>query len=52
LVLPRNLLAEEVVLYSEPYCSDHIPQYGDRYGVFKGPFDPEHPIRIKLDQIW
>ncbi len=51
LKVPRPLYADEYVLYSEPYCSDHVPQYGDRYGVVKGPFNGE-PIRVKFDRMW
>lgn len=49
--VPKPLYADQFVLYSEPYCSDHVPQYGDRYGVVNGPFNGQ-PIRVKLDKIW
>ncbi len=52
LVLPRPLLAESLVLFSEPYCSDHIPQVGDRFGVTYGPFGNGKPIELKLDRVW
>ena len=50
--LPRHMVPDTVALFSEPYCSGHIPQYGDRFGVAHGPFGPDHPIRITLDGIW
>jgi len=53
LVLPKPLLAEEVVLFSEPYCSDHIPQHGDRFGVLRGPFGVDAgPMKVVLDSVW
>ena len=49
--MPRPLYADTFVLYSEPYCSDHVPQYGDRYGVVQGPFKGQS-IQVALDKIW
>tara|TARA_B100000029_G_scaffold426056_2_gene434746 strand:- start:974 stop:1666 length:693 start_codon:yes stop_codon:yes gene_type:complete len=51
--LPRNMLSERVVLSSDPYCGEHVPQYGDWFGIAEGaPFGPNRPIRIDLDQTW
>jgi len=51
--LPRNMLSERVVLASDPYCGEHVPQYGDRFGIAEGaPFGPNRPIRIDLDGTW
>jgi hypothetical protein len=50
--IPKNLAAERLVLFSEPYCSDHVPQYGDRYGVAWGPFRAGERIELRLDQLW
>ncbi|MFT5431834.1 MAG: hypothetical protein ACI9OJ_002532, partial [Myxococcota bacterium] len=52
LTLPRPIYADSVVLFSEPSCSDHIPQYGDRFGIAHPPFSVDNPIKIKLDRIW
>ena len=52
LVLPRPLLATHLYLFSEPWCSSHVPQYGDRYGVAEGPFGAGQPIHITLDRMW
>jgi len=52
LTIPKNILADSVVLFSEPYCSDHVPQYGDRYGLGTAPFDPEKGIQFRLDRTW
>lgn len=52
IVIPSTLLADTLVLYSEPYCSDHVPQHGDRYGAVKGPFTAGRTLHIKLDQRW
>ena len=52
LTIPRNILADAVVLFSEPYCSDHVPQYGDRYGLATAPFDPEKGLQFRLDRTW
>jgi hypothetical protein len=52
LTLPSNILADSVVLFSEPYCSDHVPQYGDRYGLVSAPFSPEKGLHFRLDRTW
>ena len=52
LTIPRNILADTVVLFSEPYCSDHVPQYGDRYGLATAPFSPEKGLHFRLDRSW
>ena len=52
LVVPTRLLADKVILYSEPYCSDHVPQPGDRYGVVEGPFTADRPLHFVLDRQW
>ena len=52
ITIPRNILADRVVLYSEPYCSDHVPQYGDRYSVIEAPFSPDKPLEFKLSEMW
>jgi 4-amino-4-deoxy-L-arabinose transferase-like glycosyltransferase len=52
LSIPRNILADSVVLFAEPYCSDHVPQYGDRYGLATAPFEPEKGLRFRLDRTW
>ncbi len=52
LKVPKPFLADGLVLFSEPYCSDHVPQYGDRYGVATGPFQADKPLRLTLDQQW
>ena len=52
LTIPRNILADTVVLFSEPYCSDHVPQYGDRYGLATAPFSPEKMLHFRLDRTW
>ena len=50
--LPRNLHADEVVLFSDPYCGGHVPQPGDRYGVASAPFTAEQGIQIDLNRSW
>ncbi len=50
--IPRNLTADSVFLYSEPYCSDHVPQPGDRYGVATGPFEKGTKLHFTLDRMW
>lgn len=50
--VPRGVLADTVVLFSEPHCSGHVPQPGDRYAVAVGPFEPEHPLVLSLDHRW
>jgi len=50
--LPRNVLADEVLLFNDPYCSSHVPQYGDRYGRAHGPFTPDRVLSLALDQMW
>ena len=52
LTIPRDILADTVVLFSEPYCSDHVPQYGDRYGLATGPFSPDKALHFRLDHTW
>jgi hypothetical protein len=52
LKVPRNLSSDSLVLYSEPYCSDHVPQPGDRYGVVRGPFEQGKTLEFVLDQQW
>ncbi len=52
ITVPKNVLADRVVLYSEPYCSDHVPQPGDRYSVIEGPFLPDRPLNFRLDRQW
>ncbi|MBJ95532.1 MAG: hypothetical protein CMP23_13800 [Rickettsiales bacterium] len=52
LSVPRDILADTVVLFSEPYCSDHVPQYGDRYGLARAPFSPEKGLHFRLDRTW
>ncbi|MFT5431901.1 MAG: hypothetical protein ACI9OJ_002599, partial [Myxococcota bacterium] len=48
--LPRHILADRLLLFSEPYCSSHVPQYGDRYGLIDVP--EGDTATIKLDQQW
>ncbi|MEC8025021.1 MAG: hypothetical protein VX223_13915 [Myxococcota bacterium] len=51
--LPNPIQADRLYLFSEPNCSDHIPQYGDRWGKALPPFTGENgPLQIKLDNIW
>ncbi len=50
--LPRNLHADQVVLFSDPYCGVHIPQRGDRYGIDRPPFSSTEPIEIQLNRSW
>lgn len=53
LVLPRPMLSDSLVLFSEPWCSDHVPQYGDRHGIIAGPFGlRDQTIQIDLDSVW
>ena len=53
LILPRPIWADQLILFSEPYASDHIPQYGDHFGVLQGPFGVStDPIEIHLDRVW
>ncbi len=52
LLLPKNLVADQLVLFSEPYCSDHVPQYGDAFGVYRGRLDGSEPLHIRLDGLW
>ena len=52
LVIPARMKAGRILLFSEPYCSSHIPQYGDRYAVVDGPFTPGRKLRFVLDRIW
>jgi hypothetical protein len=52
ILVPRNILADSVVLFSEPYCSDHVPQYGDRYSRIDGPFEDGQVLKFKLDRQW
>ncbi len=50
--VPRGLRSDRVVLHADPYCSDHVPQYGDRYALVDGPFLPERPLRFVLNRMW
>ncbi len=50
--LPRNLHADQVVLFSDPYCGSHVPQRGDRYGIARAPFTAEDLLQIQLDRQW
>ncbi len=50
--VPRNLMADQLVLFSDPYCGMHQPQPGDRYAVAKGPFSADRPVHLTLDGIW
>jgi hypothetical protein len=50
--VPRNLLADRVLLFNDPYCSDHVPQYGDRYGLLEGPFEEKTPLHFVIDRMW
>jgi hypothetical protein len=52
LSLPKNLHADHVVLFSDPYCGAHVPQRGDRYGIALAPFSPEQPMQIELNRQW
>jgi|GEM_PF-2958232 len=52
LTLPKNLHADHVVLFSDPYCGSHVPQRGDRYGIALAPFSPEQPMQIELNRQW
>lgn len=52
IILPRNLAARQLVLFSDPYCSNHVPQYGDRFGLATGPFDGSKPVLVALDHMW
>ncbi len=50
--LPRNMHADQVVLFSDPYCGAHVPQRGDRYGIAPAPFSNVQPIEVRLDRQW
>lgn len=50
--LPRNMHADHVVLFNDPYCGAHVPQKGDHYGIAPAPFTAEQGLRIKLDRRW
>ncbi|MFT5434631.1 MAG: hypothetical protein ACI9OJ_005345 [Myxococcota bacterium] len=50
--LPRGLLSDTLILHADPACSDHTPQYGDRYGFVQGPFDADTPVKLTLDRHW
>ncbi len=50
--VPKKLLADRVVLFNDPYCSDHVPQYGDRFAVLEGPFSAEEPLHFVVDRLW
>ena len=50
--VPAGLKANEVLLFSEPYCSDHVPQPGDRFGVVDLPPNPNRPLHFRLDRRW
>jgi len=50
--VPRGLASGQLLLFSDPYCSDHAPQYGDRYALAKGPFGPENQVLLRLDRQW
>jgi hypothetical protein len=50
--VPRGLASGQVVLFSDPYCSDHAPQYGDHYAIARGPFGPEEQVVLRLDRQW
>jgi hypothetical protein len=51
--LPNPIQADTLYLFSEPNCSDHIPQYGDRWGKASPPFTgADGPLEINLDNIW
>ena len=52
ITVPRNMLADKLVLFAEPYCSDHVPQYGDRYSVVAGPFVDGQVLEFQLDRHW
>ncbi|MBN95211.1 MAG: hypothetical protein CL928_14260 [Deltaproteobacteria bacterium] len=52
ITLPQNILADKLVLFAEPYCSDHVPQYGDRYSVIEGPFVDGQLLEFRLDRHW
>lgn len=50
LILPRGLGTSEVILFNEPYCSTHVPQFGDRYG--RAILDEESELTFRLDGRW
>lgn len=52
LVIPRNPLATHILLFSSPYCHDHIPQYGDRYAVVEVPATGDASLVFRLDRMW
>jgi len=49
--IPRNLDARALVLYTDPTCSTHVPQPGDRWAIATGPFS-DAPIELTLDRHW
>lgn len=49
--IPRNLAAKTLVLYTDPTCSTHVPQPGDKWAVAHGPFTDEL-ITLELGRYW
>ncbi|MFT5434644.1 MAG: hypothetical protein ACI9OJ_005358 [Myxococcota bacterium] len=52
LSIPKHLASDKIVLYVDPYCTTHVPQYGDTWAVAEGPFTADKPLIFKLDQRW
>jgi len=52
LEVPRSLASGQLVLFSDPYCADHAPQYGDPYAIAPGPFGPDQQVVLRLDRQW
>ena len=49
--VPKGITATSLVLYTDPTCSTHVPQPGDRYAVVHGPFTGEAVV-FDLTQHW
>ena len=45
--MPTSVVADRMVLFGEPYCGKHVPQYGDRYGSV-----PLNAGSVRLDRQW
>ncbi|MFT5434256.1 MAG: hypothetical protein ACI9OJ_004969, partial [Myxococcota bacterium] len=52
LSIPKHLASDKIVLYVDPYCTTHVPQYGDTWAVAEGPFSADKPLIFKLDRRW
>ena len=51
LTVPNSIWARNLVLFSEPYCSSHVPQYGDRYGTIRLDSNATE-ARLSIDRMW